>query len=117
MPHPHKNAPDAIDVYNLLESIGESYYCIVEFRMSYTTMGVTTIARAYKVNRQDEEQIECQALHKRVKASLISQDQVNFTLAWDIWCQLDGGGATSAQRGAPYGWNGYPEKVRPSHKK
>jgi len=112
VPQPHKNAPDAIDVYNLLESIGEEFHCVVEFQMTYTTAGVTTIARAYKVIRQTYDQIECQALHKRPKATLITQDQINFTLAWDIWCQLDGGGATAATRGAPYGWNGRPEKVR-----
>jgi hypothetical protein len=112
VPHPHKNAPDAIDVYNMLESIGEEYHCSVEFRMTYTTAGVTTIARAYKVVRQTEDQIECQALHKRPKATLITQDQINFTLAFDIWCQLDGGGATAAQRGVPYDWRGRPEKLR-----
>lgn len=112
VPQPHKNAPDDIDVYNLLESIGEEFHCIVEFRMNYTTVGVTTIARAYKVIRQTDEQIECQALHKRPSKGITSQAQINFTLAFDIWCQLDGGGATSAQRGIPYAWNGRPEKMR-----
>jgi hypothetical protein len=112
MPQPHKNAPDDIDVYNLEESIAEEYNCIVEYTMTYRTVGVVTVARAYKVSTYDERQVECQAMHKRPNKGLVSQAQVNFTLAWDIWCQLDGGGATAAQRGAPYDWRGRPEKLR-----
>ena len=111
MPQPHKNAPDDLDVYNMAASVGEEFGYLVEFVQFYRTDGVYTTAFAFRYDKEGKKEIAHQALHKRDNHSKVTQAQVNFTLAFDLWCQFDGGGATAAKRGAPYGWNGRPEKL------
>jgi len=95
----------------MVASVGEEYKYLVEFVQFYRTDGVYTTAHAFRYENDGTKTIGYQALHKRDNHSKVTQAQVNFTLAFDIWCQLDGGGATAAKRGAPYQWSGRPEKL------
>lgn len=112
MPQVTKNAPDAHDVYNMLCSVGEEYHLYVVYDIRYTADHITTIARSYGVKLQETGGVVHQASSKRPYNCKVDQNQVNFGLAFDIWCQADGGGATSAERGAPRGWDGRPERLR-----
>lgn len=109
---PVRNAPDDEDVYNILASIGEDYAAIVEFTTTYHADYIQTVARAYKVGNMVDKVLLHQALHRSKYRPAKQAAQVAYTLAFDLWCQFDGGGATAAQRGPAYGWNGRVETPR-----
>jgi hypothetical protein len=112
MPQPTRNAPDAHDVYNMLCSVGEEYNMYVVFDIRYTADHITTIARSYGVKLQETGGVVYQAMSSRPYGSKVEQHQINYGLAFDIWCQADGAGATAAKRGAPRLWDGRPERLR-----
>jgi len=112
MPQPTRNVPDSNDVYNILASIGEEFGCIVEFSVRYYADNVQLIARARKTNNYPNGTVEVQALTKYKYGVKTERTQLEYTLAFDLWIQLDGGGATAAKRGAPYDWRGRPERMR-----
>jgi hypothetical protein len=112
MPQPTNNAPDAHDVYNMLCSIGEEFGCTVEFCVRYYADYIQIVARARKAANAPDGAVEVQALTKYRYGLRTERTQLEYTLAFDLWLQLDGGGATAAKRGPAYGWNGRVETPR-----
>ena len=108
MPQVTKNAPDWQDVYNLIAAIGEDYNERVEFTTEVRCDYVQTIARAYAISGDRAETATHQALSRRALRQPGDMAVVCHTLAFDLWCQLDGAGATAARRSAPSDWRGRP---------
>lgn len=106
MPQPTKNAPDAHDTYNMCARIGEEFGLEVEFSCRYYADYVQVVARAYPAAVGAPGGIVVQALTKYKYGHKADRAQHEFTLAFDLWCQMDGGGATAAQRGVTHGWDG-----------
>lgn len=112
MPAVTKNAPDTHDVYNMVAAIGEQFGMRVEFSKRYYADYVQVIARCYTIRGEDDDKIVHQALNKYKYGKQADEQVICYTLAFDLWCQLDGAGATAAARGVVYGWDGRPEKPR-----
>ena len=109
MPQVTKNEPDAHDVYNILASIGEEFNCSVVFSVQYYADYVQIIARARKTQNMPDGTVQVQALTKYKYGVKTARTQLEYILAFDLWLQLDGGGATAAKRGPTYGWSGRVE--------
>lgn len=112
MPQPVKNAPDYVDLQNLLGVIGESYALVVRFSVRVGADRVEVIGKAYGAPYQDDTPVSWQALASFELKRPRDMAQTMYTVAFDIWCQVDGGGATAAKRGPSFNWNGRVEKVR-----
>lgn len=112
MPQVTKNNPDWIDVQNIQGALGEEYALVVYYSTRLRGDRVEVIGKAYGAPYVAEGTPAYVALVsfpvKQPKDMVVAF----FTLAWDIWCQADGGGATAAKRGAPVTWRGYPEVPR-----
>lgn len=112
MPQPTKNAPDYIDVQNILGSLGNEYSLVVRYRTTLRSDKVEVIGEAYGKPYDFKGTPVFVALASFPIKQPKDMAQTLFTIAWDLWCQADGGGATAAKRGAPYSWSGYPEIPR-----
>lgn len=102
--------PDMIDVYNIVSSLGEEYGFRVQFHCEFRPDYFEVIGRAYKPVAVGQEVLHFQALSKKPLRRAVNPATQMFTVAWDLYCQASGGGATAAQRGAPAGWDGRPAK-------
>jgi hypothetical protein len=116
MPQVTKNAPDSQDAYKMCASIGEEFGLIVEFSCRYYADYVQVIARARPAVIGANADVIVQALSKYKYGSKTAREQIEYSLAFDLWCQLDGGGATAAQRGVPYDWQGRVQTPRAGRK-
>jgi hypothetical protein len=96
----------------MLAAIGEEWNLVVEFTSRYYADYVQVVARAYPLVRANTVEPEVQALSKSKYGKVVDRAQIEFTLAFDLWCQLDGGGATAAKRGVARDWRGRPEIPR-----
>jgi hypothetical protein len=96
----------------MLAAIGEEWGLIVEFTCRYYADYVQVVARAWSQGGKEVPQCMAQALSKSKYGKVVDRAQIEFTLAFDLWCQLDGGGATAAKRGVPRDWRGRPEIPR-----
>jgi len=112
MPQVTKNAPDAHDTYNMCAAIAEEFGLIVEFTCHYYADYVQVIARARTYKENPEGEVTHQALTKYRYGTKTAREQLEYGLAFDLWCQCDGMGATAAKRGPTYQWNGRLEKIR-----
>ena len=112
MPQTTRNAPDWQDVYNVLASIGEEYNHYVEFTTEVRADYVQVIARSYALAGNAGRNPSHQALSRTSIRKVVDMAQVCHTLAYDLWLQHDGGGATAAKRGAPVNWRGRYETLR-----
>lgn len=112
MPQVTKDAPDFIDVENMCASLGESYGVVVYFTTRLRNGKVELFGKTYGVPYTQEAPVQHVAMvswpvqHKKDVASAM------YSVAFDLWCQHDGGGATAAQRGAPYDWSGRVQTPR-----
>jgi len=109
MPQVTKNAPDYVDLINLLGALGEDYKVVVYFSTRIRGDKVEVIGKTYGAPYT----LEAPVAHVALASFPVKQPKdmatVFYTLAFDLWCQHDGGGATAAKRGAPTTWRGYPE--------
>lgn len=112
MPQPHRNGPDWIDLQNLLGTLGESYHVVVYFTTRVRADRVEVVGKTYGAPYTVEAAVEHVALVSFPLRQPQDMAQVFFTLAFDLWCQHDGGGATAAKRGAPRDWRGKIEVPR-----
>lgn len=112
MPKHLRNAPDLIDLQNILGAIGESYSLVVYFSTRLRNDRVEVIGKAHSAPYTPDAPV----LHVALVSFAVKQPQdmvqAFFTLAFDLWCQMDGGGATAANRGPTYGWSGRVEVPR-----
>lgn len=112
MPQTTKNAPDAIDIENLCLALGESYHVVVYWSVRLRGGLVEVIGKTFgEPYTQDGSPIHVALASFKVQHPA-DMYQTMYTLAWDLWCQHDGAGATAARRGAPRSWSGYPEVPR-----
>jgi hypothetical protein len=106
MPQSTKNAPDFIDVGNLLRALSDDYqvvvYYSVRFRSDYVEVIGKTVGAPYTsdIPAIHVALVKLQFHHKTDMVTSL------FSIAFDLWCQHDGGGATAARRGAPVNWQG-----------
>lgn len=112
MPLPTKNAPDWNDVHGILMSLGEEFGLAVVFSTTVRSDYVETIGKAYGNPYAPPAPVVHQALIRQPYSKQTTFAQACYTLAFDIWCQADGAGATAAKRGAPHDWRGRIEVPR-----
>lgn len=112
MPQPVRNAPDLIDLENLTLVLGEEYAVVVYFTVRLRGGKLELIGKTYSAPYVPEGTPE----HVAMASWPVKQNKDMYTamhtVAFDLWLQHDGGGATAAKRGAPYGWNGRVEVPR-----
>ena len=101
--------PDLIDVTNVQQELGEAYGLTVQYQVEVRVDYITVIGRAYKHAGTVDPVLQFQALVKKPLHTHVDIAQLLFTVCFDLFAQADGGGATSAARGAPRGWNGRPQ--------
>ena len=112
MPQVTKNAPDWVDVQNLLGVLGENHKAVVYFTTRVRAEVVEVIGKTHGAPYTPDAPILHVALVSFPLTKPRDMAQVCYTLCFDLWCQHDGGGATAAKRGAPVGWNGRVEVPR-----
>ena len=112
MPLPTKNAPDWHDVHAILMSLGEEFGIVVVFSTTVRADYVQTIGKAHRGSYEAVPETVFQAMVRTPYSKQTTFAQACYTLAFDIWCQADGGGATAAKRGAPHDWRGRVEVPR-----
>jgi len=112
VPQPTKNAPDYIDLQNLLMVLGEEYHVVVYFTTRVRADKVEVIGKTYSAPYTQDAPVEHVALASFPVKLQKDMATTLYTIAFDLWCQHDGGGATAARRGAPTNWRGYPEVPR-----
>lgn len=112
MPQHTKNAPDLIDVENMCASLGETYGVVVYWTTRIRNGKMELIGKTYSAPYTQEGK----PVHVALASWPVQHNKdvyvAMYTVAFDLWCQHDGGGATAAKRGAPYGWNGRVETPR-----
>lgn len=112
MPQPHRNAPDWVDVQALMGALGEDYHVVVYFTMRVRADRVEVFAKSYGPPYTQEAPVEHVALASFEVKRPSDLVQTCYTLAFDLWCQHDGAGATAARRGPPADWRGRLEVPR-----
>lgn len=112
MPQPTKNAPDWIDVQNLLGVLGEEYKVVVYFSTRVRADKVETIGKTYLAPYTLEAPVAHVALVTFPLQKPRDMATVCYSIAFDLWCQHDGGGATAAERGPTHSWQGRIEVPR-----
>lgn len=106
------HAPDMLDVFNIVCSLGDEYGLTVQFQTTLTLDAVQVIGRAYKHAGTVDPILQYQALVKKPLRNTREVVPLMFTVVFDLWCQAEGMGSAAAQRGAPIGWNGRPQVRR-----
>lgn len=112
MPIPTKNAPDMLDVEAMCASLGETYAVVVVFTTRIRNQKVELIGKTRGAPYTEEASVEHQALASWPVGLRKDMAVQMYLVAFDLWCQHDGGGATAAQRGPAYGWSGRVETPR-----
>lgn len=112
MPQSTKNAPDYIDVENMCASLGNEYAVVVYFVTRIRGGKVECIGKTYGPPYTQDAPVQHVALASWPVQSNKDMATALYTVAFDLWCQHDGGGATAAKRGAPYTWQGRVETPR-----
>lgn len=112
MPIPTKNAPDWIDVENMCAALAEEFGCIVTFTTRLRGGKVEVIGKSTTGSFSGTQEVLHVALVTWPVQLNKDMAQACYTLAFDLWCQHDGGGATAADRGPPYDWRGRVETPR-----
>ena len=112
MPQVTKNAPDYIDLQNLLGALGEEYKVVAYFSVRLRNDRMEVIGKTYGAPYVQEGK----PVHVALASFPVKQPKdmatTLYTVAFDLWCQHDGGGATAASRGAPRTWQGAVEVPR-----
>ena len=101
--------PDLIDVTNVQQELGEAYGMTVQYTIEVHPDYIQVVGRAYKHAGTPTPVLQFQALTKKPLQSARDIASLLFTVAFDLFTQADGGGATAATRGAPRGWDGRPQ--------
>jgi hypothetical protein len=112
MPQVTKNAPDLLDVENMCASLGESYAVVVYFTTRIRGGKMELIGKTHQAPYTQDAPV----VHVALASWPVQQNKdiyvAMYTLAFDLWCQHDGAGATAAKRGPAYKWNGRVETPR-----
>lgn len=112
MPQLTKNAPDLVDVENMCASLGENFSVVVYWTTRIRAGKMELIGKTHSAPYTQESE----PVHVAMASWPVQQNKdvytAMYTVAFDLWCQHDGAGATAAKRGAPYGWQGRVETPR-----
>lgn len=95
-----------LDVEGICASLGESYGVVVYFTTRIRSGKVELIGKTHGTPYNQEAPVHHVALASwpvQLPRDIPTQ---MYTVAFDLWCQHDGGGATAAKRGATYDWQG-----------
>lgn len=101
-----------IDVEKMCASLGETYHVVVYFTTRIRGGKVELIGKTHGVPYSQEASVEHVALQTwdvRLKKDMAT---AMYTIAFDLWLQHDGGGATAAKRGPSHTWQGRVEVPR-----
>jgi hypothetical protein len=112
MPQTTKNEPDYIDVGNILRALSESYQVVVYYGIRFRADYVEVTGKTHGAPYTPDAPVEHVALSKIQFFHKANMAVTLYTLAFDLWCQHDGGGATAARRGPPTDWAGRVEIPR-----
>lgn len=106
MPNLTKNAPDLVDLQAMVGTIGESYAHAVYFSCRIRADALEVIGKTVPAPYTQATEATHVALQILPLQSRQDLTVVFYTLAFDLWLQHDGGGATAAKRGPTYDWQG-----------
>lgn len=109
MPQPTKNSPDMLDVENMCAALGEAYAVVVVFKTRLRNGKVELIGKTHGVPYTEEAPVQHVALASWPVQNKKDIPTAMYTVAFDLWCQHDGGGATAAARPLPRRWDGRVE--------
>lgn len=109
MPQMTKDAPDLVDLQNMVSSIGESYAHAVYFVCRVRADAMEVIGKTVPAPYTPDTEATHVALQRVPLLAKRDLTVTFFTLAFDLWIQHDGGGATAAHRGPPRDWRGRVE--------
>lgn len=112
MPQPTRDAPDMLDVENMCASLGEAYHVVVYFTTRIRNCKVELIGKTHGAPYSQDAPVQHVAMASwpvQLKKDVAVQ---MYTIAFDLWCQHDGAGATAAKRGVPHTWQGRVETPR-----
>jgi len=112
MPQPVKNAPDYIDIQNLCGVLGEEYQVVVYFSIRVRGDVVEVIGKTHSAPYTQAAEVQHVAMATFPVNRPKDMGTTLHTLAFDLWLQHDGGGATAARRGPPHDWRGRVEVPR-----
>jgi hypothetical protein len=112
MPQVQKDAPDMIDVENMCAALGESYSVVVYFSVRIRGGKVELIGKTHSAPYGHDAPVEHVALASWPVQQRKDMPTAMYTVAFDLWCQHDGAGATAAKRGVPHTWQGRVETPR-----
>lgn len=112
MPQPKKDTPDFIDVQNILASLGEEYGVVVYFGIRLRNDHVECTGKTVGSPYTPDAAVQHVALQSFPVKQGKEIPTVLYTLAFDLWLQHDGGGATAAKRGPTRDWRGRLETPR-----
>lgn len=112
MPQHQKDAPDMIDVENMCAALGENFHVVVYFTTRLRNGKVELIGKTYGAPYSQDAPVEHVAMASWQVQLRKDMPTAMYTVAFDLWCQHDGAGATAAQRGVPHTWQGRVETPR-----
>lgn len=112
MPQPRRDAPDLLDVEAMCASLGEAYHVVVYFTTRIRSGKMELIGKTYGAPYTQEGEVVHVAMASWPVQAKKDVYTAMYTVAFDLWCQHDGAGATAAKRGAPYRWDGRVETPR-----
>lgn len=115
MPMPVKNAPDWIDLQGMMGALGEQYQVVVYFSTRIRGDIVEIIGKTHGAPYTLEAPVQHVALASFPCNRPKDMATTMYTIAFDLWLQHDGGGASAAKRGPTYDWRGRVEKPRRRH--
>lgn len=109
MPQRTVNAPDLIDLESMCAALGESYRVVVIFTARVRGGKLELVGKTHSAPYTQEAEVVHVAMAAMPVQNKPDLVQKMYTIAFDLWCQHDGGGATAAKRGNAPMWDGrYP---------
>lgn len=112
MPAPKRQAPDLIDVENMCAALGENFGVVVYFTARLRNGKMELIGKTHTTPYAQDAPVVHVALQNWPVQHPKDVYTAMYTIAFDLWCQHDGAGATAAKRGAPQKWDGRVETPR-----
>lgn len=112
MPQKAKDLPDLIDLQRMCESLGEEYKHVVYFTCRVRADALEVVGRSVAAPYTPDTPATHVALSRIPIKTPRDITNVLYTLAFDLWLQHDGGGASAAARGPTRDWQGRIEVPR-----
>jgi hypothetical protein len=98
-----------LDVENMCMALGEAYGVVVYFTTRIRNQKVELIGKTHSTPYTQDAPVVHVALASWPVKLRKDIPTAMYTVAFDLWCQHDGGGATAAARPFPRRWDGRVE--------